>query len=149
MECLGGNGVIEDFITARLYREAPINAIWEGSGNVQALDVLRALAKAPAVLDAWFAELDKGRGQHAALDAALARLKAQFTDMTDAEYRARDLVDALALTMQASLLVQAGNDAVAGAFVASRLSARGDRSYGTLPRGLDIDAIIARGNPHT
>jgi len=149
MECLGGNGVIEDFITARLYRDAPINAIWEGSGNVQALDVLRALAKAPDVLDAWFVELDKGRGQHEALDAALVRLKAQLTDMTDAEYRARDLVDALALTMQASLLVQAGNDAVAGAFVASRLSARGDRSYGTLPRGLDIDAIIARGNPHT
>jgi len=148
MECLGGNGVIEDFITARLYRDAPINAIWEGSGNVQALDVLRALAKAPDVLDAWFVELDKGRGQHDALDAALARLKSQLTDMTDAEYRARDLVDALALAMQASLLVQAGNDAVAGAFVASRLATRGDRSYGTLPRGLDVDAIIARGNPH-
>ena len=71
MECLGGNGVIEEFITARLYRDAPINAIWEGSGNVQALDVLRALAKTPDVLEAWLAELDKGLGENATLDAAV------------------------------------------------------------------------------
>ena len=86
-------------------------------------------------------------GQDATLDAAVARLKTQLADPTEAEYCARRLVDQLALTMQASLLVQAGNDAVASAFIASRLGTHGDRSYGTLPRGLDIDAIIARGDP--
>ena len=147
MECLGGNGVIEDFITARLYRDAPINAIWEGSGNIQALDVLRALSKSPDVLEAWVAELDQGLGEDAALDAAVARLKSALADKDDAEYRARELVDQLALTMQASLLVRAGNAAVARAFIASRLGTRNDRNYGSLPRGLDIDAIIARGDP--
>ena len=147
MECLGGNGVIEEFITARLYRDAPINAIWEGSGNVQALDVLRALSKSPDVLEAWLAELDKGLGENAGLDAAVTRLKSELADTEDAEYRARELVDQLALTMQASLLVQAGNAAVAHAFIASRLATRNDRNYGSLPRGVDIGAIIARGDP--
>lgn len=145
MECLGGNGVTEDFIMARLYREAPINAIWEGSGNVQALDMLRALGKTPAVLEVWFAELAKSAGADATLDRAVARLKGEFSDLSDAEYRARHVVDQLALTMQASLLVQAGNTAVAEAFIASRLGQQGDRNYGTLPQGLDIDTIIARG----
>ncbi|MDX1804484.1 MAG: acyl-CoA dehydrogenase family protein [Alcanivorax sp.] len=147
MECLGGNGVTEDFIMARLYREAPINAIWEGSGNVQALDMLRALAKTPAVLDVWFAELGKTAGSDARLDKAVAALKQEFTDMEDAEYRARDIVDRLSLTMQASQLVAAGNNPVAEAFIASRLGEHGDRNYGTLPRGLDLEAIIQRANP--
>jgi putative acyl-CoA dehydrogenase len=147
MECLGGNGVIEDFITARLYRDAPINAIWEGSGNVQALDVLRAIAKTPRVLDAWFGEIAKGRGGHTVLDDRVAQLQGALADGDDAEYRARSLVDALALALQASLLVQAGNGAVADAFIASRLAAHGERNYGTLPRGLDIDALIERGDP--
>jgi putative acyl-CoA dehydrogenase len=101
----------------------------------------------PKALETWLLELDKGHGNHATLDASVARLKVQLADMTDAEYRARHLVDQLALTMQASLLVQAGNNAVAGAFIASRLGTQSDRNYGTLPRGLDIDTIIARGNP--
>jgi putative acyl-CoA dehydrogenase len=147
MECLGGNGVIEEFITARLYRDAPINAIWEGSGNIQALDVLRALAKTPDVLDAWLAELGKGLGTNATLDGAVDRLKAELDSAEEVEYRARDLIDQLALTMQASLLVQGGNTAVATAFIASRLRSRSDRSYGSLPRGLDIESIIARGDP--
>ncbi|MBQ0753495.1 MAG: acyl-CoA dehydrogenase family protein [Gammaproteobacteria bacterium] len=147
MECLGGNGVTEDFIMARLYREAPINAIWEGSGNVQALDVLRALAKTPAVLDVWFAELSKGMGHIKLLDAAIARLKDAFTDLSDIEYRARYLVEQLALTMQGSLLVQAGNAPVAEAFVASRLGDHGERNYGTLPRGLDVSLLLQRANP--
>jgi putative acyl-CoA dehydrogenase len=100
MECLGGNGVIEDFITARIYRDAPINAIWEGSGNVQALDALRAISRSPEVLDAWFAEIDAARGNNPALDDAVAATKAGLVDATEAEYRARELVDALALTMQ-------------------------------------------------
>ena len=147
MECLGGNGVIEEFITARLYRDAPINAIWEGSGNIQALDVLRALGKTPEVKVAWLAELDKGLGTNATLDAAVERVKAGLGPNDEHEFSARDLADQLALTIQASLLVQAGNEAVADAFIASRLGARNDRSYGSLPRGVDVDAIIARGDP--
>ncbi|MFT6341450.1 MAG: putative acyl-CoA dehydrogenase [Alcanivorax sp.] len=147
MECLGGNGVTEDFIMARLYREAPINAIWEGSGNVQALDMLRALAKTPAVLDVWFAELAKTTGSDPRLDKAVTSLKQEFVDMGEAEYRARVIVDRLSLTMQASQLVAAGNSAVADAFIASRLGEHGDRNYGTLPRGLDLGAILRRANP--
>ena len=147
MECLGGNGVMEDFILARLYRDAPINAIWEGSGNVQALDVLRALGKTPAVLDVWLQELAKSRGVSATLDQAVARLQSQFKSLDDAEYRARDLVEQLGLTMQAHLLVQAGNAAVSDAFIASRLGVQGMRNYGTLPIGLDVQALISRGMP--
>ncbi len=147
MECLGGNGVMEDFILARLYRDAPINAIWEGSGNVQALDVLRALAKSPAVLDVWFQELGKSRGASASLDQAVQRLQGQFKSLDDAEYRARDIVEQLGLTMQAHLLVQAGNAAVSDAFIASRLGSQGARNYGTLPAGLDVQALLDRGMP--
>ena len=147
MECLGGNGVTEDFIMARLYRDAPINAIWEGSGNVQALDMLRALGRSPEVLDTWFAELDTTRGADVRLDAAVARLHDEIADLDDAEYRARQIVDQLALTLQASLLLRSGSDAVADAFIASRLDGTGIRSYGTLPRGVDVDAIIARADP--
>jgi putative acyl-CoA dehydrogenase len=147
MECLGGNGVMEDFILARLYRDAPINAIWEGSGNVQALDVLRAWAKSPAVLDVWFQELAKSRGAHAQLDQAVVRLQSQFKSLEDAEYRARDLVEQLGLTMQAHLLVQAGNASVSEAFIASRLGAQGACNYGTLPCGLDVQTLIGRGMP--
>ncbi|MGI9574351.1 acyl-CoA dehydrogenase family protein [Alloalcanivorax xenomutans] len=147
MECLGGNGAIEEFMMARLYREAPINAIWEGSGNVQALDMLRALAKTPKVLDVWFTELGKAAGADSRLDQAVTALKGEFSDMADAEYRARDIVDRLSLTMQASQLVAAGNSAVAEAFIASRLGEHGDRNYGTLPRGLDLDTILQRADP--
>jgi len=147
MECLGGNGVIEEFITARLYRDAPINAIWEGSGNIQALDVLRALGKTPEVKVAWLAELDKGLGKNATLDAAVDRVKSGLDANEEQELSARDLADQLALTMQGSLLVQAGNRAVADAFIASRLGWRNERNYGSLPRGLEVDVIIARGDP--
>lgn len=147
MECLGGNGAIEEFITARLYREAPINAIWEGSGNVQALDVLRAISKTPQVLDAWFAELDKSTGRNAQLDRRVMALKDELADTDEAEYRARHLIDQLALTMQASQLLVNGNGAVADAFIASRLGEHGDRNYGTLPRGLDIDTLLRRADP--
>lgn len=147
MECLGGNGVTEDFIMARLYREAPINAIWEGSGNVQALDMLRALTKTPTVLDTWFQELAKTGGSDARLDRAVSELKNDFADREAAEYRARDIVDRLSLTMQASQLIQADNTVVAEAFIASRLGKHGDRNYGTLPRGLDLQSILERADP--
>ena len=147
MECLGGNGVTEDFILARLYRDAPINAIWEGSGNVQALDMLRALGRSPEVLDAWYVELAKTRGASPVLDAAVLSVQNALLDSDEVEYRARRLVDQLALTMQASLLLQAGNNAVADAFIASRLGQAGERNYGTLPRGLDLATILQRANP--
>ena len=147
MECLGGNGVTEDFILARLYRDAPINAIWEGSGNVQALDMLRALSRSPEVLDAWNAELAKTRGASAVLDAAVLAVQQALADPDEVEYRARRTVDQLALTMQASLLLQAGNQAVADAFIASRLGQAGERNFGTLPRGLDLETILQRANP--
>lgn len=145
MEVIGGSGVMENCIMPRLYRDAPINAIWEGSGNVQALDVLRALAKTPAVLDNWLQELAVRSGKDARLDRAVARLQDAFRDTADAEYRARHLVDQLSLTMQAALLVDHAPQAVAEAFIASRLGEGGDRQYGTLPRGIDVKAIMARG----
>ncbi|GAB3269780.1 acyl-CoA dehydrogenase family protein [Parahaliea aestuarii] len=149
MECLGGNGVTEDFIMARLYRDAPINAIWEGSGNVQALDMLRALSRSPETLETWFVELATTRGDDPRLDAAVQNLQAEFADLDDVEYRARQIVDQLALTLQASLLLRAGNAAVADAFIASRFGGSFQRNFGGLPRGLDIDTLIERANPHS
>ncbi|MED5387725.1 MAG: DNA alkylation response protein, partial [Pseudomonadota bacterium] len=110
-------------------------------------DMLRALAKTPAVLDTWFDELAKTAGSDARLDKAVNSLKQEFTDMEQAEYRARNIVDRLSLTMQASQLVAAGNPSVAEAFIASRLGEHGDRNYGTLPRGLDLDEVLKRANP--
>ncbi len=144
MECLGGNGAIEEYMMARLFRESPINAIWEGSGNVQALDMLRALNRTPEVLDVWFQELQKAQGVSPIYDNAVTQLKDAFTNMEDAEYRARSLVDQLALTMQASLLVQQQQQAVADAFIQSRLALTPDRNYGTLPRNIAIQKILHR-----
>lgn len=149
MECLGGNGVMDDFIMARLYRDAPINAIWEGSGNVQALDMLRAMAKTPEAVQVWLAELNKAKGAHAVFDQAVSQLRAEFTDLNDMQYRARHIVEQMSLLMQASLLVQAGNSAVSDGFIQSRLAAHGERNYGTLPRGVDCAQLINRGNPLT
>jgi len=147
MECLGGNAITEDFIMARLYRDAPINAIWEGSGNIQALDMLRAIQKSPPVVDAWFAELASTQGASTELDRAVTVLKDSIADPSDAAYRARSIVDQLALTLQASLLIRSGQSTVADAFIASRLDTRGDRNYGSLPRGQDIDLILERADP--
>lgn len=143
MECLGGNGVIENCIMPRLYREAPINAIWEGSGNIQALDVLRALQKTPAVLACWFDEMAKSSGQYELLDSAIANLRALFATSDRLEFRARYLVEQLALTMQSALLVKAAPTFVAEAFIRSRLSG-GQGIYGCLPNDLDIQAILSR-----
>ena len=147
MECIGGSGVMEDSPMPRLFRESPVNAIWEGSGNVQCLDVLRAMQKSPQVVDAFFDEVGKARGANAALDRWVDTLKTSFGDRSDIEYRARDLVDRMALAIQAALLVQHAPPAVADAFCASRLASGGHRNYGTLPRGADCAAIIARATP--
>lgn len=123
-ECMGGAGYVEETILPRLYREAPVNSIWEGSGNVQCLDVLRALSKEPGVLDALFAELGDGHGD-ARLAAHIGNLKAAFADTADIQYRARQLTEDVAIALQAKLLLEAGNSAVSDAFIGSRLGAAG------------------------
>ena len=147
MECIGGSGVMEDSPFPRLFRESPVNAIWEGSGNVQCLDVLRAMRKTPAVVEAFWRELAKAKGANAALDRHVAALGKEFGDLADLEYRARDVVDRMALAMQAALLVQHAPAYVADAFCASRLAQGGQRNYGTLPRGVDCAAIVRRATP--
>lgn len=147
MECIGGSGVMEDSMFPRLFRESPVNAIWEGSGNVQCLDVLRALSKTPAVLEAFFVEVGQARGANAALDRYVANLATDLKDLQDFEYRARDVVDRMALAIQASLLVRHAPAFISDAFCHSRLEQQGHHNYGTLPRGVDVTAIIARATP--
>ncbi|MNG77735.1 putative acyl-CoA dehydrogenase AidB [compost metagenome] len=144
-ECLGGAGYVEDSILPRLYREAPVNSTWEGSGNVQCLDVLRALSKEPGVLDALFVELGDGHGDPR-LAAHIGNLKGAFADTGDIQYRARQLTEDIAIALQAKLLLEAGNATVSDAFIASRLGA-GGRVYGALPRGVDVEALVARATP--
>jgi putative acyl-CoA dehydrogenase len=147
MECIGGGGVMEDSPFPRLFRESPVNAIWEGSGNVQCLDVLRAVSRTPEVLDALFAELAKASGTNALFDAQVEKLKTQLMRRDEAEYRARSLVDAMALAIQSALLLQHAPAFVAEAFCVSRLSGDGHRLYGALPTGVDCAAIIERATP--
>ncbi|MDP2371544.1 acyl-CoA dehydrogenase family protein [Rhodoferax sp.] len=148
MECIGGSGVMEDSMMPRLYREAPVNAIWEGSGNVQCLDVLRAMSKTPPVVDAFFAEVLLAQGVNPALDRHVASLARDLGDHADLEYRARDLVDRMALALQASLLIRHAPAWVSDAFCLSRLAQVGTHNYGGLPRGVDAAAIIERATPH-
>jgi len=147
MECIGGSGVMEDSPLSRLFRESPVNAIWEGSGNVQCLDVLRVMHKAPAAIEAFFSELAPARGANALLDRAVGDLQREFGDAADLEYRARALVDRMALAMQASLLVRNAPAFIADAFCASRLGTAGHHNFGALDRSADSAAIIARATP--
>lgn len=142
MECIGGVGVVEDNILPRLYRESPINAIWEGSGNVQCLDVLRAMQKDPSVLTAFLSELNHAKGHYPQYDAFIAQLPAQFSDLASLEFRARIVVEKLAKAWQACVLIQHSPAYVANAYVLSRLSDDGSLYYGTLPQGVDVKAII-------
>ncbi len=158
LECLGGNGYVEESGLPRLYRDAPLNSIWEGSGNVTALDVLRALTRSPGAADALFAEIDLGAGGDRRLDAAGARLRRELKEATvpgstgasgvDAQYRARRLAGQIAVTMQAALLVRHAPGAVADAFCASRIAAELPAGpggpFGTLPDGLDLDPVLDR-----
>jgi putative acyl-CoA dehydrogenase len=147
LECLGGNGYVEESGMPRLYREAPLNSIWEGSGNVNSLDVLRALARSPESLDAFLGELALAAGADARLDAYVDALKLELGDFDSIEYRARRVVERMALALQGSLLVRSSPPAVADAFCASRLGGDHGRSYGTLPAGVDVGAIIDRHTP--
>ncbi|WP_406079477.1 isovaleryl-CoA dehydrogenase [Micromonospora sp. NBC_00858] len=147
LECLGGNGYVEESGMPRLFRESPLNSIWEGSGNVAALDVLRALVKEPQVTEAFQAELSAAAGADARLDAAVRQVQADLSDLDDLELRARRVVERLALVLQGSLLVRHGHPAVADAFCASRLGGDHGQAYGTLPSGVDFAAIISRATP--
>jgi len=147
MECIGGSGVMETTIMPRLYREAPLNAIWEGSGNVQCLDVLRALQKNPEALDLFVQEVEQTRGESALLDAHVDRLKEAGRDTESLVYRARDFVEKMALAWQASLLIRAGNPSVSDAFCAARLGGASGNLYGMLPKGVDCRAIMERARP--
>jgi putative acyl-CoA dehydrogenase len=147
MECLGGNGYVEDSIMPRLYRETPVNAIWEGSGNVIALDILRAMAKEPETVPAFLGELDAAQGADQRLDAYIGKLKEEFANRADLEIRARRLTERLALALQGSLMVRHADPAAADAFCASRLAGNGGHVYGTLPAGLDCRRIVERARP--
>lgn len=145
LECLGGNGYVEDSGMPRHYREAPLLSIWEGSGNVNALDVLRALRREPDTAQALFGELAQAQGADARLDGAVARLKDQLA--TASEAGARRLVEHMALTLQASLLVRHAPPAVADAFCATRLGGDWGHAFGTLPDAADVDAVLGRALP--
>ncbi|MEW2565694.1 acyl-CoA dehydrogenase family protein [Streptomyces sp. NPDC047070] len=149
LECLGGNGYVEESGMPRHYREAPLLSIWEGSGNVNALDVLRALGRAPETGEALFTELALAHGADARLDAAVGRLKDRLRNLRDAETGARRLVELTALTLQGSLLVRHAPAAVADAFCATRLGGDWGHSFGTLPAAADLTAILDRALPDT
>jgi putative acyl-CoA dehydrogenase len=143
LECLGGNGYVEESGMPRLYREAPLASIWEGSGNVQCLDVLRAMVKNPDSVEAFFAEVAEGTGEPR-LDAYVSKLRSDLADMTEIEARARRLVERMALALQGSLLLRFGDEAVADAFCSSRLDGDWGEAFGTLPAGTDFGRIIDR-----
>jgi len=146
LECLGGNGYVEESIMPRIYRQQPLQSIWEGSGNVICLDVLRALRRTPETLDAFLAECRAAEGADRRLDAWLRDLEPELRESDELDRRARRLVERMGLALQASLLVRHGDSSVADAFCASRL-ADGGLAYGTLPRGIDTAAIVDRHRP--
>jgi len=144
MECLGGNGYAEDSGMPRLYREAPLMGIWEGSGNVSALDTLRAMATRPECVEVLFDELSGTAGNDARLDAHVDRLRTGLTDLSTIEYRARKIAEDITLALQASLLIRHGHPAVTEAFLATRMARDWGGAFGTLPTGLDLGPIIER-----
>jgi putative acyl-CoA dehydrogenase len=145
LECLGGNGYVEESGMPRLFRESPLNSIWEGSGNVQCLDVLRAMIKSPASLDAFFAEVGEGAAAEPRLAGYADALRAELPgDVETVQARARHLVERMALALQGSLLVRYGDAAVADAFCASRLAGDWGQAFGTLPAGTEFTRIIDR-----
>ncbi len=148
MECIGGSGVMEDCMMPRLFRESPINSIWEGSGNIQCLDTLRAMSKTPDVKESFFAELGAQKGKNAAYDQYLTRLQKQLSDPQQIEYRARETTDMMALAFQGACMLRTDNQLMAEAFCQSRLLQSGPHNYGTLPKGMDVRAIIHRASPH-
>ncbi|WP_369173271.1 acyl-CoA dehydrogenase family protein [Streptomyces sp. R28] len=146
-ECLGGNGYVEESGMPRLVRESPLNSIWEGAGNVQALDVLRVLQREPLALNAYLQEVGQARGADHRLDAAIKGLLTELADLEGIEGRARRLTERLALVLQGSLLVRFAPPEVADAFCASRLGGDGGAAFGTLPHSLNLASIVDRARP--
>ena len=147
LECFGGNGYVEESGMPRLFRESPLASIWEGSGNVQCLDVLRAMARSPHSVDALFAEVEEAAGAEPRLDSFAASVREELGDVDEIEARARRVVERMALALQGSLLVRFADPAVADAFCASRLAGEWSGAFGTLPAGLDFGAIVERHTP--
>ncbi|MGW2045759.1 acyl-CoA dehydrogenase family protein [Streptomyces sp. NPDC001858] len=146
-ECLGGNGYVEESGMPRLVRESPLNSVWEGAGNVQALDVLRALQREPQALNAYLQEVGRARGADHRLDGAIKGLLTELADLDGVEGRARRLAERFALVLQGALLVRFAPPEVADAFCASRLGGDGGLAFGTLPHSLDLAAIVERADP--
>ncbi|MEU8520006.1 acyl-CoA dehydrogenase family protein [Streptomyces sp. NBC_01216] len=144
LECLGGNGFVEESGMPRLLRESPLNSIWEGSGNVQALDVLRALQREPSALNAFLTEVGAARGADHRLDGAIRGVLTELADLHAIEGRARRLVERMALVLQGSLLVRWAPAEVADAFCAARLGGDGGAAFGTLPATLDLGSVVER-----
>ncbi|MGV9668694.1 acyl-CoA dehydrogenase family protein [Nocardia niigatensis] len=144
LECFGGNGYAEESGMPRLYREAPLMSIWEGSGNVAALDALRAMGRQPETVEAFFNEVNLSRGANRYLDEAIDRIGKELTDFADIEYRARRVVELMALVLQGAQLVRHGHQAVADAFCGTRFGGDWGIAFGTLPTGVDTEAIIQR-----
>jgi putative acyl-CoA dehydrogenase len=139
LECLGGNGYVEESGMPRLFRESPLNSIWEGSGNVNALDLLRILAREPASLEAWRAEVS---GVDDRIDAGRKEVEAELAHAD--ERSARRLTERMAVLLSGALLVRHAPAPVADAYVASRVGGEGGYAFGTLPRGVDVDAVLDR-----
>jgi putative acyl-CoA dehydrogenase len=148
-ECLGGNGYVEESGLPRLVRESPLNSVWEGAGNVQALDVLRALQREPQALDAYLQEVGRARGADHRLDAAIKDMLTELADLEGVEARARRVTERLALVLQGSLLVRFAPAEVADAFCAARLGGDAGAAFGTLPHTLDLAAVVERAAPHS
>jgi putative acyl-CoA dehydrogenase len=147
LECFGGNGYVELSGMPRIYREAPLNSIWEGSGNVNCLDVLRAMVRTPESVEAFFAEVELASGAEPRLDGFVRSVRDELTHLDGIEFRARRIVERMGLALQASLVVRHGDPAVADAFCASRLGGDHGRALGTLPAGVDAPAIVERHRP--
>lgn len=147
LECIGGNGFIDESPMPRLYRDAPLNSLWEGTGNVQCLDALRAMHKDPTSVEVLIDELRKSAGAHPAYDAHLRRIETELADRSHLELRARRVVESLALALEAAVLIESGHAAVSDAFCVSRLGGDQGLCFGTLPTGTDIDAILNRAWP--
>ena len=147
LECLGGNGYVEEFPLARVFRESPLNSIWEGTGNINCLDVLRALVRTPASGEAYLAELRRAQGADWRLDEFVRKLEVVLANPAELERSARRVVERMALALQGALLVRHAPPEVADAFCASRLSGDGGLAFGTLPSGVDFGAIVERHRP--
>jgi putative acyl-CoA dehydrogenase len=147
MECMGGNGFTEEVIFPRLYREAPLNSMWEGSGNVICLDVQRALRNAPETVSSLLDELRLAGGADARLDAAVRSLETQLRDGTHDPGDGRRLAERIAVVLQASLLLRHAPNFVADAFIASRVLGENGICFGTLPRSVNHRLIVDRAFP--